>query len=196
MFHPAAILVVWGGFAFMLQLVSAEAAIGIAAISLLVSLMFAPHRSRSLLYRSRWLLLSITVLFLFFTPGEYLPGVAGSAGVTHEGLERAFTHLGRLIALLTSLALLHERIGTQGLLAGLYGLLGWLWVRERTVVRLMLVLDEVERKGKTNWRSWLIPVVSEAEAGALHLHMPPMKMLDRCLIGLMLAAMITFGFLA
>jgi hypothetical protein len=196
MLHPAAVLVLWGSFAFALQWASSAVAMAAAVFSLLASLRFAPRRTRNLLYRSRWLLLSLAALFLFFTPGEYLPGVAGSAGVTREGLNSAGTHLGRLVALLTSLALLHERIGTPGLLSGLYVLLGGLGIREKTVVRLMLVLDQVERKEKADWRGWLVPVAAEEGAGVVHLRLPPVKTLDRWLIGSMLLGMLAVSFLS
>lgn len=196
MLHPAAVLVLWGSFAFALQWASSVVAMAAATFSLLASLRFAPRRTHNLLCRSRWLLLSLAVLLLFFTPGEYLPGIAGSAGVTREGLNSAGAHLGRLVALLTSLALVHERIGTQGLLAGLYVLLGRLGIREKTIVRLMLVLEQVERKEKIDWRSWLSMTVAEEGGGIVRLRLPPVKTMDRWLIGSMLLAMLAASFLS
>lgn len=191
--HPAALLVLWGGFAFFLQWAPSEGAVATAAACLVAALLFARRRSRSLLRRSRWLLLSLAVLFLFFTPGEYLPGMAGDIGITREGMANAGTHLGRLIALLASLALLHEKVGTQGLVAGLYGLLGRSGVGERTVVRLMLVLDQVERQEKTDWRAWLSASSMPAGTEVLHLHLPPMRAVDRWLVGSMLLAILVVG---
>lgn len=196
MLHPAAVLVIWGSFAFMLQWASAAVAMAVAAVCMPASLIFAPRRSRNLLYRSRWLLLSLAVLFLFFTPGEYLTGLAGGVGMTREGLEHAGAHLGRLVALLTSLAMVHERIGMQGLLAGLYVLLGGLGIRDRTVVRLMLVLDQVERKEKIDWRSWLSMTVAEEVGGTVRLQLPPVSASDRWLIGSLLLAMLAIAFLS
>lgn len=199
MVHPAALLVLWVGFAFALQSATSILAVAVAVACLAAALVFASQRSRNLLRRSRWLLLSLLVLLLFFTPGEYLPGIAGRAGITHEGLHGAGTHLGRLIAMLASLALLHERIGMQGLLAGLYwvlGGLGVLGVRDATVVRLMLVLDQVERQEKTDWRSWLAPVAAEGGTEVLHLEMPVVTVLDRVLIGGTLLAMLAVGWLS
>lgn len=193
MVHPATLLVIWSGSAFLLQWASSAIAMAAAAICLAASLRFAPRRSCSLMRRSRWLLLSLAILFLFFTPGEYLPGLAGNIGLTREGLEGAGTYLGRLIAMLTSLALLHERIGTPGLLAGLYELLGGLRTREKTVVRLMLVLDEVERKEKVDWRNWLVPAAAGAGTDVVRLQLPPIKALDRWLIGSVLLVMLATG---
>lgn len=196
MVHPAALLVLWVGFAFALQWATFVLAVAVGAVCLAVALVFASRRSRNLLRRSRWLLLSLFVLLLFFTPGEYLPGIAGQAGITHEGLSSTGTHLGRLIAMLASLALLHERIGMQGLLAGFYWVLGGLGVRDATVVRLMLVLEQVERQEKTDWRNWLTPVAAEGGTEVLHLQMPPVTVLDRVLIGGTLLAMLAVGWLS
>lgn len=154
-FHPTALLLVWIGFALSLQWAGISIVLAAAVLSLAAALYIAPARCRNLLYRSRWLLLSLALLFVFFTPGEYLDGMAGSIGVTREGLRFCAEHLGRLLALLASLALLHEYLGTQGLLAGLYMLMAWSPWREATVVRLMLVLEYVERRPPDNWRVWL-----------------------------------------
>ncbi len=155
MWHPATLLVTWIGFALILPAASSGLLAGLLIVSLLLAAAFAPVRTLRLIRRSRWLLLSIGVLFLFFSPGEYLPGFAGRIGLTYEGIGHSAEQLARLLAILVSLALLHERIGTQGLLAGLYVLLwpfGW---REATVVRLMLVLEFVEEKRNAGWREWL-----------------------------------------
>lgn len=161
-FHPAALLVAWAGFALSLQWGGFATVLVAAFLSLAAALHFAPVRCRNLLYRSRWLLLSLAVLFVFFSPGEYLDGAAGSVGMTREGLILGGEYLGRLLALLASLAVLHEHVGTQGLLAGLHALLAPFPWREVTVVRLMLVLEHVERRPSGSWREWL----SDGGAGA------------------------------
>lgn len=196
--HPAALLVFWSGFALFLQWTPLGLSMWLGALCLLLSLAFAPRRSWSLLRRTRWLLLSLALLFVFFTPGEYLPGIPGSLGITHEGLEHAGGHLSRLLALLSSLALLHEGIGTRGLLSGLYWLLGpFGHRREATVVRLMLVLDYVEQKEKIAWREWLAPgdgppVTQES----LSLARAPLRPVDKMLIGGVLAALLGWLFVS
>ena len=103
------------------------------------------------------------MLYLFATPGEYLPGVPGDIGLTFEGLWQGIEHTGRLLALLTSLALLHQVVGNAGLVAGFYTLMRPLPWREATVVRLMLVLDYVEQEKTPGWRAWLMPAPALAE---------------------------------
>jgi hypothetical protein len=75
--------------------------------------------------------------------------------MTREGLEQGAEQIGRLLILLLSLSLLHERLGNQGLMTGLYWLLKLFSWRDVTVVRLMLVLEYVEEKSSVSaWRQW------------------------------------------
>lgn len=192
MFHPASLLLSWAAFALFMQRVPMPYLLAPAAFSLLLAAAFAPQRSRNLLRRSRWLLLSLAILFLFFTPGEYLPGIAGRLGMSYDGLSRAGEHLGRLLAMLAGLAILHEGIGTAGILAGLYWLLKPFRWREATVVRLMLVLEYVEQRGKVGWREWLTSGEGADDLpdgqSSIALEVPMLRAKDRVLIGGMLAA--------
>jgi hypothetical protein len=85
------------------------------------------------------------------------------AGVTYDGLRLGAEQVGRLIALLASLSLLHHSFGTTGLLSGMHRLLSPFTWRDVTIVRLMLVLDYVEQRRGETWRSWLSPAMSENE---------------------------------
>lgn len=159
MFHPATLLVTWAGCALALPLLPLNAALATMAVALVAALAFARRRSVVLLRRSRWLLLSIALLFAFATPGLSVPGWPGRIGLTQDGLLLAAEHLSRLVILLATLALLHERLQTAGLLTGLHALLGLARseaLRERIAVRLMLVVEYIEgRDAKAGWRHWL-----------------------------------------
>ena len=159
MLHPATLLVAWAGFALVLPLLPLGGVAALAAGALLATMLFARHRATTLLRRARWLLLSIGVLFAFATPGLSVPGWPGRLGMTQDGLLLAAEHLARLVILLTTLALLHERLKTAGLLTGLHALLGLMRneaLRERIAVRLMLVIEFIEgRDAKAGWRHWL-----------------------------------------
>lgn len=159
-FHPATLLLFWGGLVLFLQTLQ-TAGLALAASAVLpLSIMLAWPRTWTLIRRARWLLLSIAVLFTLATPGERLPGLTGEFGVTYDGLLIAAEHVLRLIVLLSTLAILHERLGNDGLIAGLHWLLGplasWRELQERIVVRLMLVLDYVETEPRAGWRGWLV----------------------------------------
>lgn len=157
--HPATLLLCWGGLVVVLQTLSLSELAWAALPIMSLSLLLARRRTRLLIRRARWLLLSIAVLFVLASPGERLPGAIGEIGITYDGLQLAAEHVLRLLLLLATLALLHERLGNEGLIAGLHWLLaplaGWRKVRERVIVRLMLVLDYVETEPRGGWRAWL-----------------------------------------
>jgi hypothetical protein len=159
MLHPATLLFAWGVLAFLLQSLPASALAWVAVIVLPLAWLLARRRSLLLLKRARWLFLSIILLFTLATPGQRLPGSLGDLGVTLDGLLLAVEHVLRLMLLLASLAAIHEHLGTTGMMAGLHWLLlplaRWRSLRERIVVRLMLVLDHVENSPATGWRQWL-----------------------------------------
>ncbi|MDP1651159.1 MAG: CbiQ family ECF transporter T component [Rhodocyclaceae bacterium] len=195
MWHPASLLLSWFSLVLVLQQLSLFPLIVLTLVCLALAAAYAPERSRSLLWRSRWLLFSLGFLFLFITPGEFLPGVWGELGLTYEGLRQCGEHLGRLLAMLASLALLHQTLGTQGLLAGFYWLLGPLPGRATTVVRLMLVLEFVEQKRQTGWREWLVPEQADAVAvDCYRLAMPHFQLRDKILIGLLLLTVFVWVF--
>jgi len=196
MLHPATLLVTWICFALILQAATMSLLAGLVTVSFLLAAILAPTRSMRLLRRSRWLLLSIGVLFLFFSPGEYLPGFAGRIGLTYEGVMHAGEQTGRLLAILLSLALLHEHIGTPGLLAGLYKLLRPFAWRETTVVRLMLVLEFIEDKRVSGWREWLSlgAQADGTERNHFALVMPHLRQLDLAVMGVLAVATFMFVF--
>lgn len=192
MFHPATLLLAWLVFTLSLQWLDVFWLIAVGALCVVLALTLARERTRGLLRRSRWLLLSLAVLYFFATPGEYLPGFAGALGLTHEGLRQAAEQIVRLLAMLASLALLHRQLGTPGLLAGLHWLLWPFAWREKTVVRLMLVLEMVERRRAISWREWLAPADDEMPElpARLTLSMPRFHAADAGLL-LLLAATLT-----
>ena len=169
--HPATLLLAWGGLLVLLQTLSVTGLAWAALLLLPVSLLVAQRRMLMMLRRARWLLLSIAVLFTLATPGERLPGATGELGVTYDGLLMAAEHVLRLTLLLSTLAILHQRLGNDGLIAGLHWLLGplagWRELRERIVVRLMLVLDYVETEPRGGWRGWLSGETSGPECLSL-----------------------------
>lgn len=184
MLHPASFLVLWGGFAIALQAVALPYLPVIAAVTLLLGTLKAKDRLWRLLRRSRWLLLSLAVLFLFFTPGEYLTGPLGSIGVSYEGMAQAGLHISLLLALLACLAVMHEGIGTTGILAGLYGVLRFFGISHAAVVRLSLVLDFVEKPPAGGWRGWLAAARDEEGDAVVSLRLAPLRWRDRLVMAL------------
>jgi hypothetical protein len=157
MLHPAILLLAWTAGALLLPLLPMTAELILAAAALVAAFAFARLRVRRLLARARWLLLSLFLLFSFATPGIRVEGVIGVLGVTVDGIVAAAEHVARLVLLLATLALLHEHLGTRGFMSGLYWLLRPVsgGLRDRIVVRLMLVIEFVEAGTPGGWRQWL-----------------------------------------
>jgi len=190
--HPTTWLVCWIGFAVGVQAsMPPVALLALSLGSLLAALFFARHRVIALLWRTRWIFLSLAILFPFFTPGEYLAGFPAWAAVSYEGTRLAVEQILRLLVLLSSLTFLHERLGTQGMLVGLHALLKPFRGRDATVVRLMLILEHAEERSPRSWRAWLAPdqaVAPTAKDEPIHLPAPPLQTADRILMTLCCAA--------
>jgi energy-coupling factor transporter transmembrane protein EcfT len=175
MLHPATLLLAWAVCALLLPLLPLLVLAALAVAVTLVAFRFAHLRTLTMLRRARWLFLSIAVMFAFATPGLSAPGIWGQLGVTLDGLGLAAEHVLRLLLLLNTLALLHEHLGTDGFVAGLYWLLGpvarWQSLRERILVRLILVLEFVE-KGNLRWQDWLGAADEGPQSLALAIRQP------------------------
>jgi len=102
---------------------------------------------RKLLFRSRWLLLTLFMIYAFTTPGEYLSGWE-SYGLTYEGLHQGALQAIRLIIMLAGLALLLGTTGRDALMAGIYRLIspirGFKVSPDRFTARLWLTLHYAE----------------------------------------------------
>lgn len=155
-FHPAALLLAWLAFAVALQFLSLPFLAGVLAASACWAAWAAADNALVMLHRARWLLVSITLLYLFATPGVYLPGLAGKVGMTHEGVSLGKEQLTRLAAMLLGLALVFRMLGTQGMLNGLYWLLRPFSWGKMTVVRLTLTLEFAKRPSALGWRDSLL----------------------------------------
>ena len=102
---------------------------------------------RKLLFRSRWLLLTLLLIYACTTPGEYLPGLE-SYPLTYEGLHQGVLQALRLTVMLAGLALLLGTTGRDTLMAGIYRLIHPLRhigvSPDRFTARLWLTLHYVE----------------------------------------------------
>jgi energy-coupling factor transporter transmembrane protein EcfT len=109
------------------------------------ALIAADSDLRLLVRRSRWLILTMLVMFGWLTPGTPLPGIPGAS---QEGLQLAADNLARFLVALATLAMLLRAMDTPEMVAGLRSLLAPLallgFSRDRIAVRLALTLQEVE----------------------------------------------------
>jgi energy-coupling factor transport system permease protein len=184
--HPASSILL--GLMAILAVSSREGTLLLLAsgILLLAALITSRQHFRLLVRRSRWLLLTLLILFGWLTPGTSSPGMPGA---TQEGLLLAAENIGRLLTALSVVAMLLTTLSSVELVAGLRSLLWPLTLlgggRDRIAVRLALTLEEVEaaRQGRRD----------EPSAPAVTLVLPAAKFgtTDLLLIGL--AVVLFFG---
>ncbi len=143
--HPASLILL--GCAALLAAASREGVALYLVCSglVLAAVLVAARDLRLLLRRSRWLFLTMLVMFGWLTPGTPLPGVPGAS---QEGLLLAADNIARLLIALSSLAMLLNILAPADLVAGMRGLLAPVallgFPRDRIAVRLALTLREVE----------------------------------------------------
>lgn len=117
-----------------------------------------------LLRRMRWLLMSVWLILAYGTSGDAIFNVAWLP--THEGLWEATLHVARLGLMLGCLAWLFSSLGHQGLLAALHPLARLGITSERLVVRLALVMQNLQTElpkehGATCWTAVMRCMVAD-----------------------------------
>jgi len=161
-FHPATQIFVWCLLVAILQLLKFNALLLAAGLVLLCALAVSRHKFAQLLRRTRWIMLSLLLIYAWSTPGAALYEPFGAFSPSREGLLDGLSQLLRLLAALAALAMLLDRLHRMQLISGLYTLfapLQWMGgVRERFAVRLALTLHYAEAamlRGKRGWRETL-----------------------------------------
>lgn len=147
-FHPAAQILTWCLLVASMQMLPLTALLAAAVPVLLSALALSKHKFIQLLRRTRWIMLSLLLVYAYSTPGEPLLDALGMFGPSREGVIDGVLQLTRLLVALAGLALLLDRLHRQALIAGLYTLfapLRWFGMsRERVAVRLALTLHYAE----------------------------------------------------
>lgn len=152
--HPSTALIAWLAAVLAVQFVG-YAGLAIMALAVLFS-PFSVTRSWGFnIYRARWLLLTLWLILSYNTPGEAVMGAAWAP--TYEGIADANLQAMRLVLMLGFLAWLSIRLGRDGLVSALWGVLQPLQVlrvdTQRLVIRLSLVLANLQTpQEKGSWR--------------------------------------------
>lgn len=192
--HPTTRLILWLLLMLLIQLLDEWI---LAAAFLLVPLLggAALQRAGRLIWRTRWLLVSLFVIFPWGVAGE--PLWQGIAAPSREGLLAAATQLGRLLLMLITVAAFLERMPLPKLLIATHRMLQPLrrfgLDPDRGVVRLLLVLRYVETLPRPrDWRTLLdVPASSESEVLELEEH--PLRWLDHLLLLAVGVALLAFA---
>ncbi|MBZ0105185.1 MAG: energy-coupling factor transporter transmembrane protein EcfT [Sulfuricella denitrificans] len=169
-FHPATKILLWLGFAIVIQ----GSGVGLLGMfSLVVAALLLAGRSSGLLVmvrRARWLLLSLLLIYSFVTPGDALIPGFGPFSPTLQGLSGGAMQAWRLLLLLIALGLLLRSCLREDLLSGLYVLMRPFRVigfnADRLAVRLWLTLQYAEGQQGRNVQAWWSELRSTLDTAA------------------------------
>lgn len=179
MFNPAAQILTWLLITVTLQLLHPALLLACGALLLAAAWLRSATKLRALLRRTRWIMLSLLLVYGYATPGDALYAPLGAFSPSVEGIRDGLLQLGRLLCALAALSLLLARLDTQQLIGGLYTLawpLRFLGLsRERIAVRLALTLHYAESAmldAAADWRNGLEPMLAPAPAAQHTLDIP------------------------
>ncbi len=196
--HPATQILVWVCLAIVLQTLSQLPLFACAALLLLLALKIHSQRLFSLMRRTRWIFLSLLLIYAFATPGHALWDA--DYAPTREGLQDGVLQLARLVCMLASLSILLTLLSRENLINGLYTLLYPARLiglsRERIAVRLALTLHYAEnamRDTAVDWRAALNTALSGEAEGAEHIELRMRRLIWMDVVLLSLAALILIG---
>jgi energy-coupling factor transport system permease protein len=177
--HPAVQILVWMLLALLAQRLQPLALLVLTAVLFGLALRLCRKQLLSLLRRTRWILFSLLLIYAYTTPGTALWALLGVVSPTREGLLDGLLQLGRLVSVLSGLAILLELLPQTQLISGLYSLaypLRWLGLsRERIAVRLALTLEYAEsamRDTASDWRSTIYAAMQPSADRTEHIELP------------------------
>ncbi len=199
--HPAVQILVWVTLAIVAQALPAAGLLLMLPLLLGGAAMLDARQLIRLLRRTRWILLSLLWIYAYTTPGSgWLPEL-GRYSPTIEGMGEGCIQLGRLLSMLSALAILLSLLSQAELISGIHALaspLRWFGLsRERVAVRLGLTLEYAEpTMGETaaDWKSAIREALRPAQMNGsqqIELHTPGLRWVDAgCLL---LCAVMLYG---
>jgi energy-coupling factor transporter transmembrane protein EcfT len=162
----------------------------VIVLGVLLAMALSRHAAllRKVMSRSRWLLLTLLLVYAFTTPGEYVQGWGATVAPTYEGLSQGLLQGARLILMLTGLVILLGTTSRPEVMAGIYLLLKPLRFMgisvDRFTARLWLTMHYVEEgrpPSKTSfWALFESVDASDGHAAidTVRFSLPPMTRYD------------------
>jgi len=189
--HPAALILLWLCLTIAMQPMHAPALLLSGGMLIAAALKLSAGRFIILLRRTRWIMLSLLLIYGYATAGTAVWAQGGLLSPTREGLLDGLLQLSRLVFALAGLSIVLGMLSREQLVGGLY-VLAWplRYVglsRERIAVRLALTLHYAESAmldTAADWRGsisrMLQPVVPEQHD--IELHAAPFTLRDGLLL--------------
>lgn len=159
MWHPANRLLAWCALTLWVSILPFMPLMGCTFALIFIAYKVVPHALKRSLYRIRWLLLSLLIIFAWNTPGVYL--IRGWYAPSVEGLYMGVQHILRIMVAIVGLQIVLRKMDVSMLLSACYQLSWPLRIfglnSERFAVRLGLTLQYAERwlidKNRFSWRT-------------------------------------------
>lgn len=148
--HPSLRILLLLLLAIAIQFMKLHSLIIVGGVLLAMALYWHIGLLRKIMYRSRWLLLILLLVYAYTTPGEYVRAWDSIFAPTYEGLLEGVLQAGRLTLMLAALVLLLGTTQRPELMAGIYFLIrpfGVIGVPvDRFTARLWLTMHYVEEE--------------------------------------------------
>ncbi len=196
-FHPAVLILLWVVLALLVQRVQGIGLLLLGILCVVLAMVVNYARWSGLLRRTRWIALSLLLVYAYATPGTALWGALGIWSPTREGMTDGMLQLTRLLCVLAGLAALLTWLTQEQFIGGLYDLAGplrWLgFPRERFAVRLALTLRYAEadmRSAGESWRATLARAMQTGGEGENHIQLLRQHMCWQDVAVLLLAAVL------
>lgn len=194
--HPAVQIYIWICLALLAQILHGYALVLLTGLLVLLAINLCRERFFLLLRRTRWILLSVLIIYAYSSPGDALWPQLGAFSPVTEGIMDGLMQLSRLVTMLAGLSVLLTLLTQAQFVTGIYTLsapLGYLGlVRERIAVRLALTMRYAEtamQDTASNWRSSIEHLLAPVPvaAGFIELHDAPFKRSDWILFAIVSA---------
>lgn len=187
MMHPAVQVYIWVCLALLTQILNGQLLMLIAGLAILLSIRICALRFLILLRRTRWILLSVLLIYSYTSPGDALWPQLGAFSPIADGVADGMLQLLRLVTVLAGLSVLLTLLSQTQLIAGIYILSGPVtflgFSRDRVAVRLALTLRYAEsamQETANNWRDSIEQLLAPVslEPGYIELHIVQFTRLD------------------
>ena len=189
--HPAVSILLWICLTVAMQSLHAVGLLLTVVPLLVMACALSAARLRMLLRRTRWIMLSLLLIYAYATPGDAVFAQLAEFSPTYEGMFDGMLQLFRLVCVLAGLAILLSLLSQQQLVSGLYTLAYPLRYaglsRERIAVRLALTLQYAESAmldTAVNWRRCIEQMLAPAEIkqSSIELYAIPFTLRDGLLL--------------
>lgn len=182
--HPAAQIMIWICLAVLVQAMHGLVLMAFGSAVLALAMAVCALRLIRLLRRTRWIFISLLLIYAYATPGTPCLAQLGAFSPGCEGMLEGGMQLMRLLTVLAGLSVLLALLPTAQLIGGLFILayplrfLGF--SRERLAVRLALTLGYAEsamHDTASDWRASLAGLLLPAQAhgDSIELNLLPFK---------------------